>query len=157
MSEELPEEAVSPEIPAEEIQPDVSPDPIQPVEGEIAQLIYSVPEASYALGNGYKSINKFMATQGTYNYALSSDITSSALVYTGPGCLQAVVVNSNGSSGTVKFWDSLTAANTVLFNTFTFATGSSFIPLFGAKFHTGLFATITGTTDITVVYTPYLG
>lgn len=38
MSEELPEEAVSPEIPAEEIQPEVPEivEPIQPNEGEIA-------------------------------------------------------------------------------------------------------------------------
>lgn len=94
--------------------------------------------------------------QPIYQYGLPARITSSSLVYTGAGAVVGVVVNSH-TSGTLKLWDNTSAAGTVLFNTITFAAGSQFCPLFGAKFFTGLFATVGGTVDITLVYNPYQG
>lgn len=83
--------------------------------------------------------------QGKY-----TNLSASALLATGPGVLVGVVINSH-SSGTLKFWDSLTAANTVIFNTNTLAAGERWIPLFGAKFSTGCYLTIGGTADVTVI------
>lgn len=80
-----------------------------------------------------------------------SNKSSSGLIHTGQGSIVGVVVNSH-SSGTLKFWDSTTAANTVLFNTITLAAGERYIPLFEANFTTGLFLTIGGTADVTVIY-----
>lgn len=97
-----------------------------------------------------------MATEPVYQYGYSINLTSSALARTGPGAVTGVIVNSH-SSGTIKLWDSLTAANTVIVNTFSFPTGSGTYNLFGAKFNVGLFATIGGTADITLVFEPYNG
>lgn len=94
--------------------------------------------------------------QAYYPYGLAKDITSSQLIYTGSGTVSGVVVNSH-TSGTLKLWDSLTAANTVLNNTITFAAGPGFYPLFGEKFLVGLFATVGGTIDCTIVYNPFNG
>lgn len=94
--------------------------------------------------------------QPTYQYGLSADITSSVLIYTGAGNVQGVVVNSH-TTGTLKLWDNTSAATTVLFNTYSFPTGSNYVNLFGAKFHIGLFATVGGTIDCTIIYTPYQG
>lgn len=80
-----------------------------------------------------------------------ANISASALVKTGSGTLAGVIINSH-SSGTLKLWDSLTAANTIICNTMTFAAGERFIPLYGITFNTGLYATIGGTADITIVY-----
>jgi hypothetical protein len=79
------------------------------------------------------------------------NISASGLVKTGHGRIIGIVVNSH-SSGTVKLWDSLTAANTVLFNTMTLAVGERYINLFDVAFDTGLYVTIGGTADITVIY-----
>lgn len=94
--------------------------------------------------------------QATYPYGLPKEVTSSSLVYTGPGTLSAVIVASH-SSGTIKFWDNTSAATTVLVNTFTFPTGSGVYNFGGAKFNVGLFATIGGTIDCTVLYNPFNG
>lgn len=79
------------------------------------------------------------------------NISASGAIKTGAGSLAGVVINSH-SGGTLKFWDSLTGANTVIFNTITLAGGERFIPLFGAKFTTGCYLTIGGTADVTVIY-----
>lgn len=80
-----------------------------------------------------------------------SNKTASELIHTGQGSIVGVVVNSH-TSGTLKFWDALTATTPVLFNTITLAVGERYIPLFEANFTTGLFLTIGGTADVTVVY-----
>lgn len=89
-----------------------------------------------------------MTTRG----ALFSNKTSSALIKTGAGKVYGIVINSH-SSGTVKLWDSTTAADTVIVNTYTFPTGSGVVtfpePI---NFVTGLYCTIGGTADITVIY-----
>ncbi len=94
--------------------------------------------------------------QPVHQYGLYKNITSSTLIYTGPGTLQAIIINSN-SSGTIKGWDNTSAATTVIFNTYTVPAGSSSINFYGAKFNTGLFVTISNTADITVIYNPYVG
>ena len=97
-----------------------------------------------------------MALQNVQNYGLPFNISATGLVYTGPGNVIGVVVNSN-TGGSLKLWDNTLAATTVLFNTITFGTNEHFIDLFGAKFTTGLFATIGGTADLTIIYNPKNG
>jgi hypothetical protein len=94
--------------------------------------------------------------QPTYFSGLSKNLSASALIYTGSCCVQGIVVNSN-SSGTLKLWDNTSAATTILFNTITFGATQAPIPLFGAKTTVGLYATIGGTADITIIYQPYQG
>jgi len=83
------------------------------------------------------------------------NITASALLQTGPGTVKGIIINSH-TSGTVKLWDNTSAAGTVIVNTITFSavatTGERFIPLFDAAFTTGLYVTIGGTADLTIVY-----
>lgn len=79
------------------------------------------------------------------------NLTASALVKTGYGTVRGVIIASH-SSGTLKLWDNTSAATTVLVNTMTFGAGERFIPLYDVAFNTGLYATIGGTADITIVY-----
>lgn len=81
-----------------------------------------------------------------------SNISASTLIKTGSGTLYGIIVNSH-SSGTLKLWDNTSAASTVICNTITFAAGPQvlmFPP--GMSFYTGLYATVGGTADITIVY-----
>lgn len=77
--------------------------------------------------------------------------TASALIKTGSGKVWGIIINSH-SSGTFKFWDALTATGTVVTDTFTLSAGSQVIkfpePL---EFQTGLYLTIGGTMNYTVV------
>lgn len=91
----------------------------------------------------------------TYDYGIPTDITASGLIYTGAGVLFRIVVNSH-SSGTVKIYDGTSASGTVINNIFSFPTGSG-VYTFGEKFQTGLYITVGGTLDCTVIYNPYLG
>ena len=77
---------------------------------------------------------------------------STNAVKTGSGTLYGVIVNSQ-SGGTLKLWDSLTQANAVIMNTYTFPAGSGvyMFPM-GISFYTGLSATIGGTLDYTLLY-----
>ena len=83
------------------------------------------------------------------------NLSASGLVKTGSGKAVGVIINSH-TSGTLKLWDSTKADNNVLCNTITFSavatTGERTIPLFDCVFSTGLYATIGGTADITIVY-----
>lgn len=90
-----------------------------------------------------------------YGLPLNFSASTSAL-YTGKSNIQGIVVNSH-TNGTVKIYDSLTQANTVVFNTITFAAGPGFYNLFGAKCLTGVSITIGGTIDATLMVTPYTG
>lgn len=89
--------------------------------------------------------------QSIHDYALYANITADTLIKTGSGTVQAILVASH-TSGAIKLWDNTSAATTVLLNTYTYATGSQVIPLYGAKFLTGLYADVTGTQDITILY-----
>ena len=79
------------------------------------------------------------------------NMSASALIKTGVGELKGIVINSH-SSGTLKFWDNTSAATTVIFNTITLAAGERQIDLGDIAFNTGLYLTIGGTADVTVVY-----
>ena len=81
----------------------------------------------------------------------SVNLTASALVKTGSGTVTGVVINSH-TSGTLKLWNNTAASGTVLFNTISFAVGEHSINLFDANFTTGLYATIGGTADITLMF-----
>jgi hypothetical protein len=90
-----------------------------------------------------------MAKQDNYKYLNG---TTSQTIVTGNGAVYGVLVNSH-TSGTLKFWDNTAASGTVIMNTFTFPAGSG-IYMFpgGISFYTGLFATVGGTLDYTILY-----
>ena len=94
---------------------------------------------------------QFSTLTATTATGQSTNLTASALLLTGPGVAVGVVINSH-TSGTLKLWDNTAASGTVLFNTMTFAVGERSISLHGARFKTGLFATIGGTADLTIIY-----
>lgn len=79
--------------------------------------------------------------------------TTSQAVKSTAGGFYGVVVNSH-TSGTLKFWDNTAGSGTVLLNTITFAAGSGINIIFpmGVSFNTGLFVTVGGTIDYTVLY-----
>ena len=81
-----------------------------------------------------------------------TNLTASALIKTGAGVVRGFIVNSH-TSGTLKLWDNTSAATTVLINTYTFPAGSSVVSFpTDISFNTGLYATIGGTADITLVW-----
>ena len=92
----------------------------------------------------------YSTLQSTTPYGKYKNMSASGLVATGAGVAVGVIINSH-SSGTLKLWDNTSAATTVLCNTITFGASERWIPLFGARFTTGLYATIGGTADITIV------
>lgn len=96
--------------------------------------------------------------QPIYQYGKALAITSSQVIETVPGNLQAVIISSH-SSGTIKFWDnSSSGSGTVLVDTYTYPAGSSVVNFVGAKFINGLYADIASTTQkITVVWNVYVG
>lgn len=78
--------------------------------------------------------------------------TTSQLVKTGAGRFYGFIVNSH-TSGTLKFWDQTTAAVPVLLNTITLAAGpQSWVFPVGIGFNSGLFVTVGGTIDYTILY-----
>lgn len=92
--------------------------------------------------------------QGNLLVALSSQgtaLSTSALVKTGAGRLNKVFIASH-SSGTLKLWDALSATGTVLLDTYTYPAGSSTLDFGGLVFGTGLYATLTNTQSITILY-----
>ncbi len=84
----------------------------------------------------------------------STNGTASALIRTGGGIVAGVIVNSH-TSGTMKLWDNTSAAGTVIVNTINFAAGPGFYkfpePI---EFYTGLYFTVGGTLDYTIVWRP---
>lgn len=81
----------------------------------------------------------------------TAPLTASALIKTGPGVLNSVVISSH-TSGTLKFWDQTSAAVPVLVDTITLAAGERFINFGGIRFTTGLYLTIGGTASVVVNY-----
>ena len=79
--------------------------------------------------------------------------TTSQAIRSVPGTFYGVIVNSN-TAGTFKIWDNTSATGNVILNTFTPTTGTSTkidLPI-GVSFNTGLFITVTGTIDYTVLW-----
>ncbi len=97
------------------------------------------------------SVQAISKLEAQHDYGLYKNTTASVLIETGQGTLQGVIINSH-TNGTLKFWDNTSAATTVIFNTITLGATERWIPFFGAKFTTGLFLTIGGTCDCTVVW-----
>lgn len=80
------------------------------------------------------------------------NLTATALaVKSGAGRLKGIFVASASATPTIKVWDSLTAANAVVINTFTPVAGT-YYALPDVEFATGLSVTISGTVDCTVFY-----
>ena len=78
-------------------------------------------------------------------------LTASALVKTGPGIIDQIVIGS-GTAVTIKLWDSTSASGTVILET-TAAITPVFVINVQAAFANGLFITIGGTTPtLTVMY-----
>jgi hypothetical protein len=79
------------------------------------------------------------------------NLSASGLVKTGNGRIKGIIVNSH-TGGTVKLWDAVTAAVPVICNTITLGAAERFVPLYDIEFTVGLYVTIGGTADITIVY-----
>lgn len=77
--------------------------------------------------------------------------TTSQAIRSTAGLLYGIIVNSH-SSGTLKLWDNTTATGSVIMNTFSFPAGSG-VYMFPTpiEFYTGLFATVGGTLDYTIL------
>lgn len=79
--------------------------------------------------------------------------TVSAQIKAGAGTFYGIIVNSH-TSGTLKIWDNTAGSGAVLMNTFTFPAGSGIYMLpMGVSFYTGLYATVGGTIDYTILST----
>ena len=86
------------------------------------------------------------------NRSLYLNGTTSQAIKSGAGVFYGFVVNSH-TSGTIKLWDNTAGSGTVLLNTITLAAGSGFYTLpHGVAFNTGLFVTVGGTLDYTILY-----
>lgn len=84
--------------------------------------------------------------------ALYSRITSSSSIKTGTGLVHGFVVSAH-TSGTVRLWDNTTGSGTSIINTISIPSGP-YVFTFPepVQFSTGLFATLGGTIDITIIY-----
>lgn len=108
----------------------------------------AVGNAKATLATTLDDVNDSITTYPKCSYV---NTAASALIKTGAGQVYGIVINSH-TSGTLKLWDNTAGSGTVVCNTMTFAVGERFIPLLGATFGTGLYATIGGTADITILY-----
>lgn len=86
------------------------------------------------------------APPGAYQYA---HLTASALVKTGRGSLQTLVIGTGAADATVTLYDGTTGAGTVIGIVDTANTTGLW---FGVQFNTGLYIEISGVVDITVTY-----
>ncbi len=108
----------------------------------------TIIEDGYLTWGENSNLNRIM-TADVANY---TNITADTLIETGAGLVFGFIVNSN-TSGSLKLWDNTSAATTVLMNTYTYAAGSSVVMLPAAvAFTTGLYADVTGTQDITIIW-----
>lgn len=92
---------------------------------------------------------QFSPLTSVTNSSYGTEVTADALVYTGAGVVTGIIVSSH-TSGAIKLYDNTAASGTVLLPTYTYATGSQFIPLGGIRFNTGVFADVTGVQDIII-------
>lgn len=91
--------------------------------------------------------------QNVRQSAKYTNLSASAAVKSGTGVVYGFVVNSH-TSGTLKLWDNTAASGTAILNTITFAADSGIVvslPV-GIRFVVGLYATIGGTADITIIW-----
>lgn len=79
-----------------------------------------------------------------------SGTTSQAIKATA-GTLYGIIITAH-TGGTLKLWDNTSAAGTVIMNTVTFSAGPNFLTFpMGISFNTGLFATVGGVIDYTIL------
>lgn len=92
-------------------------------------------------------------SSGNIPSGAAKQISASAQISNTSGVLVGIFISS-ATGGTIKAWDSLTAAGTVLFDTTAAATLTSplYVPC-NMGFGTGLFITLGGTINCSVVYT----
>ena len=85
----------------------------------------------------------------------NTNTTTTGQVYTGSGCIEGIIVSTH-SSGTIKLVDAPNSnVGRVILDTYTFASGSTFLPMYGAEFYEGIYATIGGTgVSLQIVYKP---
>lgn len=84
------------------------------------------------------------------------DVTADTLIKTGAGVAVAILVG-NHTNGKIKLWDNILGTGSdstyVVMHQYTYAAGSQIIPLYGAFFVRGLYATTEGTVqNVTVLF-----
>lgn len=96
-----------------------------------------------------------MRVEQQVNY---TNISASALIYTGAGRFAGFIVNSCAAGATIKFWDNTSAATTVVLNTITFTAAvaqgpvSVVLPVF-IRTTVGLYCTIAvAAMDVTILW-----
>ncbi len=126
------------------------PNPIPLATGEPTQYLPVNPARMplHAMGTTLGDENDGIST---YDKCAYINLSASGLVKPGQGQAYGVIINSH-TGGTLKLWDNTAGFGIVFCETMTFAVGERFIPLLGATFGTGLFATIGGTANITILY-----
>ena len=80
------------------------------------------------------------------------NLTASALIKEGAGKLNGIFVAAASATPTIKLWDATSAVAPILINTFT-PVASTMYELGDIQFTRGLFITISGTVDCTVMFT----
>lgn len=92
---------------------------------------------------------------GSNNFGLLSptykNTAASVAVKTGVGSARGIFVASASATPTIKLWDNTAASGSVLVNTFT-PVAATYYDLGDVLFKTGLYITISGTVDCTVIY-----
>ena len=94
-----------------------------------------------------------MATQIQPNTLTNLAAAATTTVFTGPGILDGVTVNSVGATSSVVIYDNIAASGTILATINTISAYGNFP--YNGLFHTGLTVVVTGTPDITVRWRPY--
>jgi hypothetical protein len=97
------------------------------------------------------SVQAIGKLESSHDYGRYTNLTASALIETGQGTLQGIIINSH-TNGTIAFKDALTNTTPVIINTITLGATERWIPFFGAKFTTGLYLVLGGTIDCTVIW-----
>jgi hypothetical protein len=89
--------------------------------------------------------------------ATYTNITASALIKTGAGVLKGIIINSATSGATINLSDNTATAGTAIIGQWTLPTvGTSTLPVVmllpAVEFSTGLYVTLTGTINITLLW-----
>lgn len=99
------------------------------------------------MGTGVSQVAPFAQPVVGGDAYLNGSTSQSVKASTGDLC--GIFVASS-SSGTIKLWDNTSAVTTILVNTFSVAAATWYpIPV---RFGVGLFITVGGTLDYTVIY-----
>lgn len=88
----------------------------------------------------------------------TNKITATGQAIVGAGRLLGILVCSH-SSGTLQLNDQPQAGNLgrLVLDTYSFPTGSSYVPMGGIEYYDGLYATCGGTLSLELVTTPDMG